>query len=179
MKLKIKLFPIIMVVTVVMGLLYVVGGMGNPQSGTSSQGKVIRAVVTLDYGVFSPQLTTNSNFTGQRDWVNPGQTYTGTYSQDVLVEPNERVQFWLTAATDIDRGEIAKRKLSCQLYENGKEMRDEADASSSVLARDAPAACMASDRSVALYGHCASPDLDACGGSGRRLLPQRYPAAIL
>lgn len=120
MKLKIKLFPIIMVATVVMGLLYVVGGMGNPQSGTSSQGKVIRAVVTLDYGVFSPQLTTNSNFTGQRDWVNPGQTYTGTYSQDVLVEPNERVQFWLTAATDIDRGEIAKRKLSCQLYENGK-----------------------------------------------------------
>jgi hypothetical protein len=121
MQTKIKVIPIIAVATLVMGLLYVVGGMGgSPQSGTSNQGKVVRAVVTLDHGPFSVQLTTNSNFTGQRDWVNPGQTYTGTYSQDVLVEQNERVQFWLTAATDIDRSEIAKRTLSCQLYENGK-----------------------------------------------------------
>lgn len=144
MQTKIKVIPIIAVATLVMGLLYVVGGMGgSPQSGTSNQGRVIRAEVTLDYGSFSVQLATNSNFDGQRDWVNPGQTYTDRYVQDVLVKPNERVQFWLTAATDIDRSEIAKRTLRCQLYDNGKPLNEPAKDSRPIRRGDAgePVSC--------------------------------------
>lgn len=115
---KIKILPTILIGAVVVALLYGLGGIGTGP-GRSSQGRVVRAEVSLDAGSFSVQLTTRSNIQGERDWVPPNKTYTGTFIQDVLLDEGERVYFWLTAATDIDR-EVEKRTLKCQLYDNGK-----------------------------------------------------------
>jgi hypothetical protein len=143
-KVKIRFIPTILVVAVVTALLYGLGPLG-PGTGTSHQGKVVRAEVTLDHGSFAVQLTTQSNFTGLRDWVPDDRTYTGSYSQDVLVAPNERVVFYLTAATDIDRSEVAKRTLRCQLYEDGKALPGDAKHSLPIRRGEAgePVACAA------------------------------------
>lgn len=118
MKVKLSLIKIIVVVAAVSALLYSLGALG-PGAGTSDQGTVVRAEVTLDGGAFEVQLITRSSVSGERDWVPPGRSYTGTYVQDVLVAPGERMVFWLTAATDIDR-DIEKRTLKCQIYVDGK-----------------------------------------------------------
>lgn len=112
------MLPVIIVGALVVGLLYVIGGAGF-EMRTSSQGRVVRAEVTLSQGAFSVQLTTRSSVNGQRDWVPEGRSYTGTYAQDVLLTEGEVVHFWLTAATDIDR-EVERRTLRCQIYDNGK-----------------------------------------------------------
>mgnify|MGYP001568892013 CR=1 FL=1 len=119
-KVGIKLWIGLAALAALVAVAYTVGDAGT---GRSHQGTVVRAEVTLDGGSFEVQLTTNSNFTGQREWVNPGKTYTDRYIQDVLVEKNEVMQFWLTAATDIDRS-IEKRTLRCQLYVNGKPLME-------------------------------------------------------
>lgn len=109
---------VVAVAVMVIAALYSVGSLG-PGGDDPRPGTVVRAEVTLDSGSFSAQLTTDSSLTGLRRWADPGRTYAGTYVQDVPVKPNERIQVYLTASTDIDR-KTAKRKLSCQLYENGK-----------------------------------------------------------
>lgn len=116
--LKIKMIPTLVVVAVVVTLLAAVGGVSFGP-GRSSQGRVLRAEVTLDVGSFAVQLTTRSSVHGERDWVPPGKTYTGTFVQDVLLDEGEIMNVWLTAATDIDR-HVPKRTLKCQLYDNGR-----------------------------------------------------------
>ncbi len=122
--LKIKVFPTVIAVAVVAAVLYTVGGIG-PGVGRSHQGKVVRAEVTLTEGQFEVVLNTRSSLDGEKSWVPPGRTYTGTFSQDILLKPKERLQIWLTAATDIER-EIDKRTLACQIYEDGKALPGDA-----------------------------------------------------
>lgn len=106
-------------VLVVAGL-YALGGVDPDfRSGRSSQGKVIRAEVTIDDGAFEVQLRTLSSVSGEKDWVPEGKTFTRAFSQDVLLEEGERVQFWLTGAAIVQR-EGGKRTIRCQLYDNGR-----------------------------------------------------------
>jgi hypothetical protein len=141
--LKIRKLPVIIAGVAVIALLYAVGGAGFGP-GRSSQGRVLRAEVTLDVGSFAVQLTTRSSVHGERDWVTPGKTYTGTYVQDVLLDEGEIVNVWLTAATDIDR-HVPKRTLRCQLYDNGKPIPGEGQDSRPVRRGEAgePASCRA------------------------------------
>lgn len=143
---KIKLWGALLVGALVVAGLYVLGdSAGYTPPDTSKQGgKVVRVEVTLTAGSFEPTLHTVSSVSGPRVWTQEGRTYTVRYAQDVFVARNERTQFWLTAATDIDRN-IDRRTLKCQLYVDGKPLSGEAADSRVIRAGESgePVGCSA------------------------------------
>lgn len=92
--------------------------------------RIIRAEVEVTHGEFDVSLLVVSNLDGERD-LQSGEMFTRSFGEDITLREGEVLNVHLTAVAHPD--DLGRRKLTCRLRDNGKQVMAPAANSSRII----------------------------------------------